>query len=260
MQARRYLPVDMRFVDRAHGFVELAPALMCASCRHRIQKTSDGGETWRATSLGHLPRPPAERRFRATWRARRGLYLHLASVVNAKVAWATWQREKGTSSRLFVSQDGGRSWRKVRSPCVAAYAFYRSLVAAVSARRAWLLCLGQPGAGQQNKALYETFDGRRWVLRRDLKGGGYGWGLAFSPSGFGLLAESRGTLLVTRDGGRSWRSARMTSPEVAEPQAISLFRPALGYVLVRNDRSRRLLELYGTRDAGGLWNRLYIWR
>ena len=259
-EARRYLPIAMRFLDRTHGFAELAPTTNCDSCRHRIQRTRDGGQTWQATLLGHLPLPIAERRFRATWRKGSRQDLVLAAVVDAKVAWATWHAGKGTTARLVVSQDGGRSWRKVKQPCVPAFAFYRPLVAAVSARHAWLLCLGQPGAGQQNKALYETLNGRTWILRRDLKGGGYGHSLAFLPSGFGLLAESRGGLLVTRDGGRKWGLARVTSPDVADPQAIGLFQPGLGLVLVRDDRSRRLIELYRTRDAGRKWSLLHVWR
>lgn len=258
--ARTYLPVAMQFLDRQHGFVELAPTRRCASCRHRIARTSDGGETWRSTSLRRLPRPAAERRFRASWRRGTHRGLQLAAVVSAKVAWATSQEASGGPSRVFLSRDGGLAWRRVAHPCARAVDFWGPLIAAPSARHAWLLCLGQPGAGQQNKALYETTDGKRWVLRRNLSGSGYGQWLAFSRSGFGLLAESRGGLLLTRDGGRTWTETRITSPEVAEPQSIALLSPSLGLVLVRDDRSRRLIELYRTRDAGQIWSLLHIWR
>jgi hypothetical protein len=52
----------------------------------------------------------------------------------------------------------------------------------------------------------------------------------------------------------------MTSPEVAEPQAIDVFRPQTGFVLVRNIRGRRALELYRTRDAGRHWALAHVWR
>lgn len=259
--SRHYLPVDMTFFDPAHGFVLLEPAIECGSCPPRVERTDDGGKTWSTTTLRRLPLAPAERRFRATWRSgsRRGL--QLAAVVGPSLAWATLQPRKGGDSRLFVSRDGGRSWQRVKVPCGRPYAFYRPLVAAASARHAWLLCLGQPGVGQQNKALYETVDGRTWRrLRPNLNGSGYGFALAFAPNGFGLLAEDRGGLLVTRDGGNSWRLAGVTSPEVAEPQAIDVFRPAVGIVLVRNDRSRRMLELYRTRRTGPGWDRVHTWR
>lgn len=260
--APKYLPVAMRFVDRTHGFVELAPTVRCDSCRNRIEKTTDGGEAWRGTSLRRLPLASAERRFRAAWRngSRRGL--QLAAVVTAKVAWATSLEAKGGPLRVFVSRDGGRSWRRLAHPCGPSVDFWNPLVAALSARHAWLLCLGQPGAGQQNKALFETTDGKRWALRsgRSLYGSGYGQALAFSRSGFGLLAESRGGLLVTRDGGRTWKETRITSPEIAEPQSIALFSLSLGLTLVRDDRSWRMIELYRTRDAGEIWNLLHTWR
>ena len=258
--ATRYLPVDMRFLDAAHGFVRLEPVLRCRSCRPRIERTDDGGRRWRTTSLARLPLPPAESRFRATWRTGSRRTLQLAAVVGPSVAWATSQSRTGAGSQLFVSRDGGRSWGRVKVPCGRPLAFYRPLVAAVSARHAWLLCLGQPGAGQQNKALYETADGRTWRLRRSLSGSGYGLALAFASKGFGLLAESRGGVLVTRDGGRTWRLASMTSPEIAEPQAIDVLRPAMGLVLVRDDRSGRALELYRTRKAGPGWDLVHVWR
>jgi photosystem II stability/assembly factor-like uncharacterized protein len=257
----KYLPFAMRFVDPEHGYVVLEPTTSCASCRNRIEQTSDGGRSWRLTSLGHMPFSPAERSFRATWRqgTRRGL--KLASVISPKVAWATWQGEKGGFSRLFVSRNGGLSWRRVKLPCGRPYSFWRPPVSAVSARHAWLLCLGEPGVGQQNKALYETTDGRKWKLRSNLSGSGYGQGLAFSKTGFGLLAESRGSLLVSRNGGRSWHwAAAITSPEVAEPQSIALFPPSYGLVLVRDDGSRRKIELFRTRDAGRTWRLLHTWR
>jgi photosystem II stability/assembly factor-like uncharacterized protein len=254
-RAPKYLPAGMRFVDPAHGYVELVAVLRCVTCPNRIEKTTDGGKTWRSTSLRHLPLSFAEQRFRATWRGGSRRRLQLEVVVSATVGWAM-----NGPSRLFVSRDGGLSWREVRVPCARAYGFSAPLIAAVSAEHAWLLCLGQPGAGQQNKALYETSDARRWTLRRNLSSSGYGQAMAFSPSGFGLLAESRGGLMVTRSGGRSWTFSRITSPEVAEPQSIALFGRSRGLVLVRDDRLGRKIELYRTRDAGRGWQLLHVWR
>lgn len=245
----------MRFVDPTHGYVELAAVVRCVTCPNRVEKTTDGGRTWRSTSLRGLPLPLAEQRFRATWRGGSRRRLQLEVAVSANVGWAT-----SGPSRLFVSRDGGLSWRKVRVPCARAYAFSAPLVAAVSAEHAWLLCLGQPGAGQQNKALYETSDAEQWALRRNLSGSGYGEALAFARSGFGLLAEWRGGLLVTRDGGRTWRTTPITSPESAEPQRVFVSPPSLGLVLVRDDRLMRTIKLYRTRNAGGGWRLLRVWR
>jgi hypothetical protein len=256
--APKYLPMAMRFVDRAHGYVELVPQLKCPSCRLKIAETTDGGLTWRPTGLTKLPLPLAEQHFRTTWRngTRRGL--RLAAVVNSRVAWGTSGASSGPFG-LFLSRDGGLSWRKAVAPYPTPTAFWPPLVSAPTAEHAWVLVLGQPGAGQQRKALYETTDARHWRLRWRFNGSGYGESIAFSETGFGLLGELRGGLLVTRDGGRRWRLASITSPEIAEPQALAVFGRR-SIVLVRDDRRGRVMKLYRSDDAGRRWRPVHAWR
>ncbi|MGZ4257266.1 MAG: hypothetical protein ACXVRE_05840, partial [Gaiellaceae bacterium] len=203
--------------------------------------------------------PPAERRFRASWRSGTKRGLQLAAVVAPTVAWATSQSQTGVASRLFLSRDGGHSWRRLSLNCGRSFAFYRPLVAAVSARRAWALCLGEPGVGQQNKKLFETTDAQHWVLRRNLSGFGYGFQLAFARSGFGLLAEDRGGLLISRSGGRRWSLARITSPDAAVPLRVAVFGRRSGLALVRDDRSRRRVELYESESGGRKWRLVHLW-
>lgn len=80
----------------------------------------------------------------------------------------------------------------------------------------WALCTGQPGVGSQAKQLYRLDPGAaQWVLVADaplgkvpepgaLSQGGYASGLAFADGRHGWITHSRGGLLATSDGGRTW--------------------------------------------------------
>jgi photosystem II stability/assembly factor-like uncharacterized protein len=186
--------------------------------------------------------------------------LQLEVVVNARIAWATTGKE-ADPARVFRSLDGGQHWSRLGNPCPHALAS-DLLFAALDARHAWLLCLGEPGTGNQRKALFEMTDGRQWapLTGRGMVDYGYGRRLLFASTRFGLLMELRGGLFVTRDGGRRWRQARITSPEVREPQGVAVFSPSSALVLVRDDSSRRVLELYRTEDAARSWRLVHAWR
>jgi photosystem II stability/assembly factor-like uncharacterized protein len=101
----------------------------------------------------------------------------------------------------------------------------------------------------QPKAVFETRNGgRRWRLVADafftrigerggLSTGGYPYGMSFGPGGHGLLWQARGHTYSTRDGGRHWRSLRVTSPDVIEGEAASVVSAAVRFLVVRNGRT-----------------------
>ena len=73
-----------------------------------------------------------------------------------------WAISRG---RLVATSDGGVVWRRLRSPC-GRFVGPAPLISLVTPTHGWLLCLSQPGAGQQLKALYESRDGGgTWRLR-----------------------------------------------------------------------------------------------
>ena len=75
-------------------------------------------------------------------------------------------------------------------------------------------CGGVAGLGEQLKQLYVTDNaGRtwRWVRRADFPVGGYLSSVSFADRLAGLLVESRGGLLATGDGGRTWHRLLLTS-------------------------------------------------
>jgi photosystem II stability/assembly factor-like uncharacterized protein len=171
---------------------------------------------------------------------------------------------------LRVTYDGGHTWQRRPDPCERAIAF-SAAADLVTPRLWWLVCLGEPGAANEDKAIYRTRDGgRTWqsgaatilIARHREHGGiqeyGYPERLAFAEDGFGLLTESRGTLYVTRDGGVHFHA----EPQVARPEidfagGAAAFRGGIGYVLLTFSFRGRLID---TSDYGRTWRVVRRWR
>jgi photosystem II stability/assembly factor-like uncharacterized protein len=161
---------------------------------------------------------------------------------------------------LRLTRDGGASWQRRNSPCTRAIA---NSVATelVTPRIGWIVCTGQPGAGQQPKAVYRTADaGRTWRRAKGrLSWSGYAWGTAFGRDGFGLVWESRGTLYVTRDGGDHWSAKpRLARPEIDFGGGGAAFAGGRGLVLL--SRGAGAARLLATRDYGRTWRVVHRWR
>ena len=140
-------------------------------------------------------------------------------------------------------------------------------MALVSPMRGWALCVGQPGVGNQAKAIFETSNGGRgWRLRAwasifargrgGLGTGGYPQGIAFGRAGRGLLWESRGALFLTKDGGRNWRVAGLTRYDVDFGQSASVAANDRYYVLLQTNGRFRLVT---THDSGAHWRTVHRW-
>jgi photosystem II stability/assembly factor-like uncharacterized protein len=181
---------------------------------------------------------------------------------------------------LLATNDGGRTWRRRPSPCMRALAF-GAVIDLVTPSLGWMVCLGQPGAGNQEKAVFRTTDGgRRWrpgaaavyYPRRNVHGGlesyGYPQGVAFAADGFGILWESRGTLYITRAGGTNWLAEpRVARPEIDFGRGAAAFSDGRGLVLLGRGghlparllltddagRSLRLIRRWGWSLSDGAW-------
>ena len=131
----------------------------------------------------------------------------------------------GPAVLLVGTHDGGRTWRQRADPCAVDSALgpFGQRLAALGAWTLWALCGGEPGAGQQNKAVYVSRDGARhwtqaattcfgWTPRPPggcgrVPGSGYVGDLTLSTATHGWMVLQRGTLYGTHDGGRTWRPA-----------------------------------------------------
>jgi photosystem II stability/assembly factor-like uncharacterized protein len=273
------IPTSVSFWSARAGLAAFIDATTCSGpdyyCKGAIAVTNDGGRSWTTTWRGPFVRSVSVvRGTRHAWAAiepPRACGVRLPSPCPARLLHSrdggrTWHASArrlvdpafGTDDVGFAirsrpgdtemgpvmrTTDGGRSWQRIGGPCVGATGTSLSFP---SARHGWLLCMTQPGAGMQPKAVFKTRDaGRRWRLVADaffsrigrnrggLSVGGYPYGMSFEPCGNGLLWQARGQTYATSDGGRHWRSVRLTSPE-SEGVGGSVVSPDVRFLLVRN--------------------------
>jgi photosystem II stability/assembly factor-like uncharacterized protein len=232
----------VRGTSDAWAAVEPEPACgtsMPSACATRLLHSDDGGHTWRLGAKDLVDPSFGARNVGFAVRSRPG--------------------DNGMGPVMRTS-DRGRSWRRVGGPCIGATGASLSFA---SARRGWLLCTSQAGAGMQPKAVFETRNGgRRWRLAADahftrfrrsgagLSTSGYPLGISFEPRGHGLLWQARGQTYSTSDGGHHWRPIRVTSPEVIEGEAASVVSADTRFLVVRNGRTGTY-ELLRLRRRGG---------
>jgi photosystem II stability/assembly factor-like uncharacterized protein len=280
----RSLPSSVAFWDGERG---LLGAGRCWDCPGgTISTTDDGGRTWtvRKTTVGPLTWVTTLGERNAWALAGRAL-LHsadggrswqavskapLLSVVftSESEGWGVIESwESAFESRLVRTRDGGRDWQKETSPCPRVVGGVRG-VSFPTRARGWLLCVGEPGAGQQQKAVFATRDGgETWAAlsgaiwgNESLAGGlgGYGYpeGISFVADGTGILWESRGLLFLTRNGARSWSSAEAVQPEIDFGRSASVADDRVAYVLLERG-SFRLLR---SEDGGRTWSVVHRWQ
>jgi photosystem II stability/assembly factor-like uncharacterized protein len=264
------LPRSIAFLDVRHGVL---------GTDRTIETTADGGRTWTIRYRGKGPfRVVSERGARRVWATAPRLYLRsddrgarwrrlarrpVSGVEFGKplVGWDVKERETFGENEAWLSKtrDGGRTWRRFRRVCRDQYGF--GGLAHVAESHAWMTCVGQPGAGQQQRAVFETRDGgNSWTMRacgcqRPLTRGSITWagyprGLRFTPDGYGVMLQFRGSpILVSHDGGRTWRHG-VGRPEVDLEVDASILSPKLIYALASegHERARLLVSTDGGRD------------
>jgi photosystem II stability/assembly factor-like uncharacterized protein len=272
------LPLSVAFFDSRHGVL---------GTERTIETTADGGRTWTIQRSGTGPyRILVERGGNDAWASGRGQHLHSsdrgaswrpsgqavsgAGFGSPLLGWDVKQRELpsgDTAAWLSRTRDGGRSWRRIRRVCADLERF--AGLSHVSPARGWLLCVGQPGAGQQLKAVYATVDGgHSWRVRAcaclrpynrgRISSTGYGAGIEFIPDGFGALLQHRGSgLSITRDGGRTWSGVRAVQTEIEYGHDVSVVSRRVVYALVGPATVANRLIV--SRDGGRTWRAVRRW-
>jgi photosystem II stability/assembly factor-like uncharacterized protein len=215
-----------------------------------VYRTLDRGRTWRP------------------WHVRTG-----ASFATPRIGLGFRTYAVGNAIRLALlrTSDGGRRWMTIRKPTKCFSEFPD--IDLVTPRLGWVVCGGEPGAGNEEKAVFSTRDGgRTWyegastehmnhpVERGGISMLGYPAGIAFAANGFGLMWESRGTLYVTRNGGKSWQAKpHLAVFDVDFGRGGSAFTDGTGFVLLGRGGgpTARLIE---THDFGRTWHVVRRWR
>jgi photosystem II stability/assembly factor-like uncharacterized protein len=288
------VPYAIAFWDSRHGVLGTGtcPATTRGACREgTIELTSNGGRSFQlvlrtrhpviglstAGPRGAIAQTDGGGSFRTLDRGRSWRPFRLrygANFVTPRIGlgFRNHMTHNHLALELLATSDGGRTWRRRASPCTQAIAS-AALIDLVTPRLGWIVCLGQPGAGNQEKAVFRTTDGgRTWrggaavVLfpPRTIRGGiesyGYPQGVAFAADGFGILWESRGTLHVTRDGGTNWLAEpKVARPEIDFGRGAAAFPDGRGFALLGRGGGlpARLLT---TDDAGRTWRLVHRWR
>jgi photosystem II stability/assembly factor-like uncharacterized protein len=296
---RQPVPTSIAFWDRNHGlaaFVVYGPTDRSAGY---LSTTSDGGKTWtlrwRGTGVSYVATVPGTRQAWAqtrpkkvcvecpglmirsndggrTWR-RAGTAPSMPSFPSGQVGFAMGSRQ-ANSGPLMKTTNGGRSWRRVGAPCRKGWGGYAwsAALSFVSPRRGWLICTGQPGAGNQSKALYVTRNGgAKWKRLLNVhfepartRLGGLGWagyphGISFTRSGSGLLWSGRGSTFHTRDGGRHWLPVRANRHEEQNGLSGWQVNDRVGYLLLQVNARRYGWRLLRTEDDGRTWRLVRSW-
>lgn len=182
------------------------------------------------------------------------------------------------AATFWSTSDGGRSWRRTtaatwrsmapkRQPRPwCALAPYPAMIAVTPHGRRYALCTDEPGAGNQGKSVWRLGP-RGWVRlawagivgpAHGIPDYGYPLGLAMADDGFGLIWESRGWLLLTRDGGWHWRPWKATAgADIWFGVDAAALDGGVGYALLQRGA---VTELVATRTAGRLWRVVHRWR
>lgn len=255
-----------------------------------VELTTDGGQTWRivlrtrrpvmsvqtagprgaivVTYTKHVYRTLDRGRTWHSWHVRPG-----TSFATPQIGLGFRTYEVGNAIRLALlhTSDGGRSWTTVRKP-TKCFSDFPDLDL-VTPRLAWVVCAGEAGAGNEEKAVFSTRDGgRTWhegawaehLNHPEERGGismlGYPAGISFAPNGFGLMWESRGTLYVTLDGGKHWTAKpHLAVFDVDFGRGASAFADGTGYVLLGHGGGPPA-RLIATHDFGRSWQVVRRWR
>jgi len=268
---------------------------VCASTKYMcgtgaVELTADGGKTYQV--IFRTPRPVSELRSAGLHGALARIYSNtnysyghtVYRTLDRGRHWTKLRMRPGISfatpriglgfrvyelARLLHTRDGGRSWQRLpKAGCGST----GPILDLVTPQLGWMACGGLPGAGQQEKEVFRTLDGghswraRAWAIagkhprtRGGLSFMGSVSGIAFARDGFGLLWESRGTLLVTRDGGKTWKPhLHFAHPDIDWGFGASAFGNGTGLVLLRHEISS--FRLIKTRDFGRTWHLVRSWR
>jgi photosystem II stability/assembly factor-like uncharacterized protein len=258
-------------------------------CTYAIQRTLDAGATWHrvfttsepiddlvtipgspwawATERTHLLRTPDRG---STWHALPGPAMGSASFATLSRGLAIQPPLFGTKVRLARTNDGGRTWIPFSAPC-ARDAGFGAAITFPAVDAAWLLCVGEPAAGQESREIFTSSDGGlHWTLTaaegyhlpaagRGMPSSGYPSEIRFLADGHGWLSYvGRGYLLGSSDGGSSWRVNHAGKSDVNSIPSVSFVDDSHGWALrLWGGRRSQLLR---TADAGTEWATTEVWR
>ena len=214
------------------------------NCTVSLYQSVDGGESWEL--MRKMPEIPQ----------------HLDP---GGLGWGFVPKDTPPDSALLtLTQDGGKTWHVVASSATCPKRPYMKYGPALAyfpePDDGYLVCAGQPGAGQQLKELMATRDaGKTWSsISGDFFAGGYASGIVFRPDGHGWYWGARAMMMATTDGGQSWRTLSLAEPDVTTVLSAALLTDRLGYALIEGHPVGGT-ALMRTNDFGRTWTKVLVW-
>ena len=247
---------NLAAVDATHAWATTSHGCADLVCATSIVATTDG-RTW--SEVGQLPD-----------------FVHALRFIDRDHGWAitrlvTDPAKKDGIARVYATEDGGRTWRSLFFATGYSPTF---MVDFADARTGWLIggdwgYCAMGGCGEYT--LYRTSDsGRTWeTLQAPPTGPGehrwwdplFSLGFLLSPHaadrttvwiGVSTGAGSAvGGVLITRDGGASWRRVKGDDPRWSVSATAPLVSGNGWVIATLSDTSRRLFR---TSDQGRTWS------
>jgi photosystem II stability/assembly factor-like uncharacterized protein len=264
----RFQPDSVAFVDVQHGVLgeDDWACQNARGCKGRLLTTTDGGRHWRVTrtvdrGIELFPVRGTRTVYALTPNAMlrtsdAGLHWRRVGWGPAVVSFVTplhgWRLGPTTTLArpppLYETSDAGRHWTTRVDPCGGDYGL-PAVLSFASYSRGWIACNTQATSGFQGKEVWMTSDGgEHWTLKGrthpiappepkqqvgNLPGYGYPIGGTFLADGHGWLLQGRGYMLITEDGGTTWRHSPLTQLDAIGAQSADLLDDAVGFILLR---------------------------
>jgi photosystem II stability/assembly factor-like uncharacterized protein len=209
----------------------------CASsgCRLRVVTSPDGGRSWS---------PPG-----------------VALAGSGEVSVLLTAPRTGyllSGDRLYRSTDGGRTFSRRPLGCAGS----STELTAAPGGALVAVCAGQPGAGMAAKAVAVSLDGARtWSAQypcghsltcRSPIARGYLGSVAATSARTVFVIGQRGPLLVSRDGGASWRELG-PADTAGVPAEVEFLDARHGIVLGRA-HTTGAIQIWHSADGGRTWS------
>lgn len=170
-------------------------------------------------------------------------------------AWIFSAEFNGNGGHLIATHDGGKSWQTLAStPCIPLGAAHMT---ALANGQLWFFCGGQPGAGQQDKAVFMSPDGgQHWGMVATsentngtlghLDFGGYVNGIGANAPDTVFTVTYRGSALMrSTDAGHTWDAVPMQLSDMGIGP-IKFLDAKHGWITFYNHIAR-------TTDGGTTW-------
>ena len=219
-----------------------------------LLRSTDGGIHWRdvtpLSSSGH------------------NIYVFKITVHSSGIAWVIPSSPSGPPpTEIFRTIDGGRTWRSVTIPAPAV-----TSISFINPREGWLLASFGAAMMKEDWEIYRSTDGgETWIKTASATQDSGKTAITFlNPTTGWLMGPAVPlnwiNLLVTHDGGRTWRHQNLPLPPhvtlhwEARPRPLQPFTAQDGilridYSLI-NDSGEKMgmvVVFYTTHDAGATW-------